>query len=315
MTLHKIPLLITLDVHRHPSLPSVLLSSAEEFNRRGERVTYFISADLVRGSQSVSQALRDLSTAGHCIGCHGLDHDTDPFTLVEDEERENLRIATAVLEDALTFKVKCYRAPDFRLTSHTLPILRDLGYEADCSVTSRRLPLFSSCPWCFGWIVAPGCPYNPSRGSPFKKGLLNILEIPTTSFIVPMAHGLIANCGEGIVRCLMEALIAEARHRRNRVLVPMIHPESVLGQEMHWLQGRFSLQELLPKKNGGVWLRHRFRETDNCVIKSRVGSFLSLLRSHSDLVSMSVLDYLAAQKASARGLLADSASCAGAPIA
>lgn len=158
MTPRDIPLLLTLDVHGHPNLRSILLSSAEEFSDAGERVTYFISADLIRASRSVSQALRELASAGHSVGCHGLDHDIDPFTLTEDTERESLTLATEILEDSLGSKVKCYRAPDFRLTPRTLPILQDLGYEADCSVTSRRLPILSSCPWCFGWIVAPSIP-------------------------------------------------------------------------------------------------------------------------------------------------------------
>lgn len=309
MTSPNIPLLLTLDVHQHPNLPSILLSSAEEFNRAAERVTYFVSADLVRASRSVSQALRELSSAGHCIGCHGLDHDIDPCTLAEEDERKNLRLATDILEDTLSSKVKCYRAPDFRLTPHTLPILQDLGYEADCSVTPRRLPLLSSCPWCFGWMVAPACPYHPSRNSPFKRGLLEILEIPTTSFLVPMAHGLIANCHQGLVCPLMRAFVAEARHLQSTVLVPMIHPESMLGQDVHWSNGRFSLRELLPKKNGGVWFRYRFRETDNSVIKSRVGAFLSLLRSQSGLVSMTVTEYLAGRRAAAPEFLAESAAC------
>jgi Polysaccharide deacetylase len=268
-----------------------------------------VSADLVRASRSVSQALRDLSSSGHCIGCHGLDHNVDPCTLAEDQEWQNLRLATDILEDSLSSKVKCYRAPDFRLTPHTLPILQDLGYEADCSVTPRRLPLLSSCPWCFGWMVAPACPYHPSGDSPFRRGSLEILEIPTTSFIVPMSHGLIANCHEGVVRHLMRAFVTEARSFGSTVLVPMIHPESMLGQDVHWSQGRFSLKELLPKKNGGVWFRYRFRETDNSIIKSRMGAFLSLLRSQSGLESMSVLDYLASRRVAVSGFLADAATC------
>jgi Polysaccharide deacetylase len=303
MTPRNIPLLLTLDVHGHPDLHSILLSSAEEFSDAGERVTYFVSADLVRASRSVSQALREIASAGHSIGCHGLDHDVDPFTLTEDTERESLTLATNILEDSLGSKVKCYRAPDFRLTPRTLPILQDLGYEADCSVTSRRLPILSSCPWCFGWIVAPSRPYHPNRSSPFRKGSLQIVEIPTTSFIVPMAHGFIANCHEGLVRHLMAAFIAEARKLESTVLVPMIHPESMLGQDIHWLQGRFSLKEFLPKRNGGVWFRYRLRETDNSIIKSRVHAFLSLLRSQPDIVSMSIHDYLAGQKATAPGSL------------
>lgn len=116
-----------------------------------------------------------------------------------------------------------------------------------------------------------------------------------------MAHGFIANCHEGLVRHLMGAFITEARKLQNAVLVPMIHPESMLGQDIHWSPGRFSLKEFLPKRNGGVWFRYRLRETDNSIIRSRVRAFLSLLRSQPDIVSMSIHDYLAGQKVAAPG--------------
>ena len=208
-----IPLLTTLDVHEHPDLISILKRSGEWFLQQGDRVTYFVPAGLIRQEPKLADTLRVLGKLGLSIGCHGLDHSPaqDLVRLNPKQEMALLREATNILEDATGNAITCFRAPNFRLSTRTLPFLAELGYKADSSVTPQRIPILSSCPWCFGWIGAPASPYHPSFLSPFRRGDLPLLEIPTSCFLLPLAHGTIANLDPCIVGGLLRILTSLAQ--------------------------------------------------------------------------------------------------------
>jgi len=288
-----VPLLTTLDVHEHPELISVLNRSADWFLQESERVTYFVPAGLVCEDRRLAGTLRGLKQRGHSIGCHGLDHSPaeDFARLNPIQEMTLLREATRILEDATGNAITCFRAPNFRLSNRTLPFLAELGYKADFSVTPQRIPILSSCPWCFGWIWAPASPYHPSFLSPFRRGDVPLLEIPTTCFLVPLAHGTIANLDPCIVGGLLRisTLIAQ---RLKGVIVPMLHPESVVGKDLRPTRTAASWKDFLPLTYGGMNCRYYFVQRDPIQITKRVGKFLAATKANPKLLSMSVDNFL-----------------------
>lgn len=288
------PLLITLDVHDHPSLDAVVLKSADFFAESGESVTYFVPAALLARHKSFRRTLRQVRTRGHSIGCHGLSHDDreDLGSLSAADEFSLLKEATDTLADTLGTAISSFRAPAFRLGPRTLSFLAELGYKADLSVTPQRLSLLSSSPWSFGWLGAPRAPYRPRAGQPFRRGDLPLLEIPTSSCILPLSHGTIANLPIWISRTLASALAEEARYMP-RVVVAMFHPEAVVGETEPW-RPVFRWRDLLPSRFGGVRARFYFLlERDPAVIQRRTLATIRQLREVAGLPSVSVDTFLA----------------------
>ena len=290
----KNPLLLTLDVHEHPELFNILSNSADVLERNNVRATYFIPAGLLRGSPAGRTAVRKLKDRGHSVGCHGLHHSTseDLGTMSPPAEFRLLKEATSMLEDALGGPVTSFRAPDFRLSRRTLLFLSELGYKADLSVTPQRLPILSSSPWCLGWLFAPRSPYHPSERSPYRRGLLPVKEIPTSCFLIPLAHGTIANLRPAIPARLLALLSTEARLFQ-RPLVAMLHPESLIGAAELW-KPSLAWHDFFPRRNGGFHCRFYFlMERDPRTIHRRIMRFLENL-AVAGVQANSVDDYLAA---------------------
>lgn len=288
------PLLVTLDVHRHPRLIPIIGDSAEFFAKAGDHVTYFVPAALVAGHRDLKRTLRWVQTLGHSVGCHGLSHDDseDLARLSASGEFDVLRRATSVLSDALGGPVTSFRAPGFRIGRRTLRFLSELGYQADLSVTPQRFSLTSSSPYTIGWWWAPRAPYRPSVSSPFRRGDLTVLELPTSSLCLPLAHGTIANLPLWLTRALTAVLSLEARYF-TRALVPMFHPEAVVGECEPWRPAFPAWREFVPSRYGGIRARFYFLlERNPEAIQRRTLAILQQLREIEGLQSVSVDDYL-----------------------
>src|SRR5208337_1254394 len=108
-----VPLLITLDLHKHRELEYCVAKSAEFFTQHNQRATYFVPAAYVRMYEPLAGTLRQARAMGHSVGCHGLNHtpDEDLGGLPPDREFELLKEATVILEDALGGPVTSFRAP------------------------------------------------------------------------------------------------------------------------------------------------------------------------------------------------------------
>lgn len=289
----RIPTLITLDVHEHPNLDAVLRTAGEFFAGEGIRVTYFVPSGFLIKSPGLSYVLRDLTALGHSIGCHGLNHtpDEDLRSLPPAEEFALLSKATRILEDALGRPVTSFRAPVFRLSNHTLPLLAELGYQADLSVTPQRLSLLSSTPWCFQWLWAPRAPYHPHRKSPYRRGEVNLIEIPTSCVLLPFAHATMTGIRSRGMSAMLKILAWEGRHF-NRVLVLLLHPESIAGEDFYWGGRKLRWSDFIPRRNGGLSLRFHFGDIPPEASRRLSEEMLARLRARPDLCEMSVDDYL-----------------------
>ncbi|MEX2223707.1 MAG: polysaccharide deacetylase family protein [Candidatus Rokuibacteriota bacterium] len=286
-------MLATLDVHDHPRLEAVVEKSAEFFARSNERVTYFIPSAIVLRHTGIRHILREIRRVGHSVGCHGLTHDAseDLGSLSPRAEYLVLRQATEILEDTLGAPVRSFRAPGFRISRRTQEILTELGYKADLSVTPQRLCVLSSSPVEVGWMWAPRTPYAPRAGNPFRRGELDLLEIPTSTLGLPLTHGTIANVPDWLTQALLAGLSLEAMYFP-RVLVPMFHPEAIVGEVEPW-RPQFRWRDLFPSRVGGVRARfYFFLERDARTIHRRTMATIRQLRDVAGLESLSVDDYL-----------------------
>src|SRR5262249_5350005 len=134
----------------------------------------------------LKSTVRALTKAGHELGCHGLTHRREYYNAMSEEAQEDcLRRATAALSDLIGDPVKFFRAPAFKISGTTLRILEGLGYEADLSINSQRLGVFSSDTWNVSWMLAPRKPYHPDFNQPWKRSESRLWEIPLSCFLVP----------------------------------------------------------------------------------------------------------------------------------
>ena len=287
------PLLITLDLHKHREIARCVQESAELFSHYGQRATYFVPAGYLRMYDSLTHTLRRVREMGHDVGCHGLNHtpDEDLGLLPPDREFALLREATSRLEDGLGAQVTSFRAPCYRISQHTLRALDELGYKADLSMTPQQVPILSSAPWTMGRLLAPRSPYHPSKASPWRRGDLRLLEIPTSCFLVPFAQATVLALPVFSDRLMRPLLAFEAR-RFKRPLVLQLHPESVVGKD-DWKFPPLQWRDFLPARAGGFKFRYKLIERDPVKVKAMTDRLLAGLRSEADLKSVSVTEYLA----------------------
>ncbi len=156
--------------------------------RYGAKPTYLLSPEVLRDPASV-EVLASLD--GCELGTHLHGEMADPGAFVPDVTREVQRDYPPEVERAkvasltASFRAAFGRAPvsfragRFGLGAHTVPILADLGYEVESSVTpgvdwnavSRGLT----------FVGAPAQPYHPDPAAPATPGASSLLEVPVTT--------------------------------------------------------------------------------------------------------------------------------------
>ena len=151
-------------VHGTPLLMDLLAE-------KGVAATFFFVADAAREHPDV---LRDVARAGFEVGCHTLYHETvgdEMFPIpglkpiLPEEVHHRLDVATRILKDLLSEKVRSFRAPRLWGSTAMVNALEDLGYAADASY-----PMF--------FHKDRLLPYHPSREDWTREGDLRLVEIP-----------------------------------------------------------------------------------------------------------------------------------------
>jgi hypothetical protein len=299
--------IITLDVHDHPHLEFILTTSAELLAGIERRGTYFVPSGLIQTNPELPAVLRHLRSLGHTIGCHGLNHtlEEDFRSISPDREWAILREATQILEDTLGERIISFRAPVFRLSNYTLPFLAELGYLADLSVTPQRLSFLSSTPWSFAGFLAPRSPYRPHRSSPYRRGDLPILEIPTTTLFLPLAHGAMSVLRTNGLAMMIKALFWEAA-TFGRPVVASIHPESIAGDDWYTENRPLKLSDFIPKAYGGINLRYHFADIKPDQSKQLAIELAQRVSTGPEVRSMTIEEYLEAQSFQGNGSRATS---------
>lgn len=105
----------------------------ELLNRHQTRGTFFVLGWV---AERHPELVREIHRAGHEIGCHSYWHRL-VYEQTPEEFRDDLRLATDVLQQITGEPVVAYRAPSFSITDKSLwalDVLIDEGYRIDSSI-------------------------------------------------------------------------------------------------------------------------------------------------------------------------------------
>jgi hypothetical protein len=263
----EIPFLLTPDTHGGTTARDLDVS-AQALAAYDIRATYLVLAHSLTDS-SFARALLRLLEAGHDIGCHGFDHSEDFAHDSSTTQQATLRRARETIEGAVSKPVRVFRAPAFRIGRATVRALQREQFIVDMSVNPQRLCLFSSHAANIGWLRAPRAPYRMDVGNPNRRGTSRVIEIPTSSFGVPLASTLYQAFGVRYALRFTAALAREAVVAgRPRPLVFAGHPEDFRGIPAPRPSSRAPLRwdEFVPRPKHGITVRYRLYETDRDVI-------------------------------------------------
>jgi hypothetical protein len=95
-----------------------------------------------------------------------------------DIERAKLVWLTEAFRSAFHRPARSFRAGRFGIGPHTVPILEDLGYAAESSVTPHVD--WSDVSRGLSFLEAPSQPYHPDPLDPGRPGASALLEVPIT---------------------------------------------------------------------------------------------------------------------------------------
>jgi hypothetical protein len=156
--------------------------------RHGGKPTYLLSPELLRDPACV-EALASLRSCELGTHLHGEMAEPGAFApeVTSDVQRdypraiEHAKLAslTSSFRDAFGRRPTSFRAGRFGVGPNTLPILEQLGYAVDSSVTPRVD--WSHVSPGLTFVHAPHQPYFPDRTDPAKRGRSTVLEVPVTT--------------------------------------------------------------------------------------------------------------------------------------
>ena len=275
---------------------SDLDASGEALAVRHIRATYLVLACSLRNTAFV-RALTRLLELGHEVGCHGFDHSEDFVSDPISAQADSLHRSRDMIESKLSTPVRVFRAPAFRIGRDTVRALEREQFIVDMSVNPQRLCLFSSHPTNVGWMKAPRRPYWMDRRDPNRRGTSHVLEIPTSSFMVPLSSTLYQAFGVPAALRFTEALGREAArgpgplvfagHPEDFRAVPGVRPatRSTRWQGLRW-------KEFLPAEKGGITLRYRLYETNRDAVAFMATEYFSTIARMSKFEFVTVAGYM-----------------------
>ena len=291
----SVPFLFTIDVHGRSQLTEELESCLESLSSNGIFGTFFVPAVVVEKNRDVLDLLRwAVHRGGHEVGCHGRyhDHREDYVSDSLETQRANLTVARNVLENGIGTAIDCFRAPAFRISATTFQALELAGFNADLSICSQRLGLFSSQIFNIGWMFAPRAPYNPAYRNPFRCGSMRLTAVPTTSFLVPFSTMAEQVFGLTVIKLLTLAFCGESQMRSSPV-VYMCHPEEFHRSERIRPPYRLGVRSFIPGRTYGFPVRWALFERNEANICRDHNAFIKFLAGRERLKFSTVRDYLA----------------------
>jgi len=263
MTIAQVPVLITWDIDPNTRFDLAqkrqALQTAVELCRELEiAATFFFVA---QEAASYPEEIAEIRRAGHEIGCHGLTHgkEEEYDRVPKEMQRSYIERATRLLEKQTGTSITAFRGPRVKVSHVTLKLLAEYGYLADSSVCSQRLDLLSSNLINSGWLVAPRSPYHPHRDSAFKRGDLDILEVPVSALMLPFISTSLYILKLPVMKVLFRLLYAEAR-RMGKPIVYLAHPEEFGPQS--WPSFKLSDLSFKNLRTQGFMLRKHLNEAN-----------------------------------------------------
>lgn len=157
------------------------------FRSFGAKPTYLLSPELLRDGRCVEQlaALDGAELATHLHGefAEPGAFEPDVTSSLQREyppeiERAKLEWLTHSFRTAFGRAPRSFRAGRFGIGPHTVPILEELGYAVDSSVTPHVN--WSAVSRGLSFVDAPTQPYHPDPSDPGRPGSSALLEVPIT---------------------------------------------------------------------------------------------------------------------------------------
>jgi hypothetical protein len=157
------------------------------FRRFGAKPTYLLSPELLRDSQCIEHlaALEGCELGTHLHGELAEPGAFEPEVTraVQREyppevERAKLVWLTEAFRNAFDRPARSFRAGRFGIGPHTVPILEELGYAAESSITPHVD--WSGVSRGLSFLGAPSQPYHPDPLDPGRPGTSSLLEVPIT---------------------------------------------------------------------------------------------------------------------------------------
>jgi peptidoglycan/xylan/chitin deacetylase (PgdA/CDA1 family) len=187
---------------RHAILRRCLPRFAELFARHGVRATFFVVARDLEEDAEGRARLAELARDGHELASHTYSHPYDLVWLPSAEIAGEIDRAHDLV-GACAGAAPCgFRAPGYAISSELIEMLRARHYRYDSSAfpslayygakaaVMGAMRLFGrpsgsilDTPRVLG---APRAPYRPAAGAPYRKGALDIIELPMS--VTPLAR-------------------------------------------------------------------------------------------------------------------------------
>ena len=236
------------------------------------------------------EEIAEMKHGGHEIGCHGLTHgDEEEYTRMPLEmQRGYIEAATRLLEEKTDSSITSFRGPRVKISPVALELLSEYGYLTDSSVCSQRLDLVSSNLVNLGWLQAPRSPYHPHRDSAFRRGDLEVLEVPVAAMVLPFISAALYVLRLPMMKVLFRLLYAESR-RNGKPIVYLAHPAEFGPQSCARL--RLSGLSLKRLRTHGLRFRRRLREPDPEVRLSLNRALFSYMAGFPGVRFMTMREY------------------------
>lgn len=124
----------TLPTYLDVAIPRIL----EFLAKRNIKITFFVvGQDAVR--EENKPYLRMLADAGHEIASHSFHHDPWLHLYTPEKLNHELELAENAIKEATGVEVKGFRGPGFSLSTDTLEVIRERGYEYDATAFPNLL--------------------------------------------------------------------------------------------------------------------------------------------------------------------------------
>lgn len=285
---------MTYDIHIHaahpaPEVDRYLQHTLAVHDRNGVKASFLFPAEAAR---LMKNTVRALLKEGHEVGCHGLTHRDETYTSMPPSvQGDKLRQATCEIEDVVQQRVTFFRAPVFKISGATLRILEELGYEADLSVNSQRLGVFSSDVWNVSWMVAPRRPYHPDFRYPWRKGRSKLWEIPLSCFLLPFMVNTEQVFGLAFMKAFFRGLYLESRYSK-KPIVYMVHPEDLYPWRAPLKRVPFRWRDLIPTRVHGFPFKYSLYETNPAKVARDSQSLLEYMRAFPRVKFLTVPEYV-----------------------
>nr|WP_303212878.1 polysaccharide deacetylase family protein [Bacteroides intestinalis] len=197
------------------------------------KATFFFIADF---AAQHPEMIKRVQGGGHEVAVHGLSHEhTKAFDVLSAEEQVyHLSAAKRIIEDIAGEEVVSFRAPALRVNGNTPRALKETGYLFDSSVASQRMDMFMSLgsKGKLQWLKAPRVPYHVKQDNLARRGDMELIEVPVSSFIVPYI-GTFMRISPRLTCWIRHFLYWETRNTNKRINF-LIHPNEVITEEdMH----------------------------------------------------------------------------------